>query len=286
MAGLTWPMWLVKLGYLVDNPWSMGLDRARKAGLILAEALCNNVQNNRPVTLVGFSLGAKAIFHCLVELAERGKYGLVEDVYLFGAPIMIPRVLPPAQQTQPVHSDATSSGTSSFKTGGTTPSFNYTSPKHLASLDEWRKAISVVGGTLTNSFTRVDWILGYLFRGSVAGMWEVAGMTPIVLDEEETPDVEVLHADDYEPSDDPLDVGDGVAYKTLSEEDRERKLREQPRTVRNVDVTELVPGHLYYRDAMPTLIKRVCGFACWTESVEVIEEIVVGDWMNEVDGMI
>lgn len=48
------------------------MDRARKAGLILADALCNNVQGDRPVTLVGFSLGAKTIYHCLVELASRG----------------------------------------------------------------------------------------------------------------------------------------------------------------------------------------------------------------------
>ena len=39
MAGLSWPLALSKLGYLVDNPWSNGLDRAQKAGLILADTL-------------------------------------------------------------------------------------------------------------------------------------------------------------------------------------------------------------------------------------------------------
>lgn len=86
-------MWLVKLGYLVDNPWSLGLDRAVKAGELLADALCSNVQNGRPVTLIGYSLGARAIFYCLVELARRGQFGVVENVYLFGAPVLMPHVI-------------------------------------------------------------------------------------------------------------------------------------------------------------------------------------------------
>ncbi|RKP14290.1 hypothetical protein BJ684DRAFT_4159, partial [Piptocephalis cylindrospora] len=87
MAGLMWPLALSKLGYLVDNPWSVGLDRARKAGLILADTLLQHMQGHRPVTLVGYSLGARVIFYCLVELARVHAYGIVEDVYFAGAPV-------------------------------------------------------------------------------------------------------------------------------------------------------------------------------------------------------
>lgn len=45
-------------------------------------------QENRPVTLIGYSLGARVIFHCLLELAARGAYGIVEDAYLLGCPVM------------------------------------------------------------------------------------------------------------------------------------------------------------------------------------------------------
>lgn len=59
------------------------------AGIELATVLQKRVQGCRPVTLVGFSLGAKAIFKCLEELADSKvpAYGIVEEVYLFGAPV-------------------------------------------------------------------------------------------------------------------------------------------------------------------------------------------------------
>ncbi|CAO3594396.1 unnamed protein product [Absidia cylindrospora] len=92
LAGLAWPLALTKLGYLVDNPWANGLDRARSAGLILADTLMNRNLGSRPVTLVGYSLGARVIFYCLVELARMNAYGLVENVALFGAPVSASKV--------------------------------------------------------------------------------------------------------------------------------------------------------------------------------------------------
>ncbi|ORY91963.1 hypothetical protein BCR43DRAFT_497558 [Syncephalastrum racemosum] len=87
LAGLAWPLALTKLGYLVDNPWNNGLDRAKLAGLILADSLMNRNLGARPVTLVGYSLGARVIFYCLLELARVNAFGLVENVALFGTPV-------------------------------------------------------------------------------------------------------------------------------------------------------------------------------------------------------
>jgi Protein of unknown function (DUF726) len=88
MAGLTLPIVLSKLSYLIDNPWSVSQDRADAAGLILADSLVDRNLGVRPITLVGFSLGARVIFSCLRELANKGAYGLVHNVYLFGSPII------------------------------------------------------------------------------------------------------------------------------------------------------------------------------------------------------
>ncbi|KAJ3274251.1 hypothetical protein HDV01_003324 [Terramyces sp. JEL0728] len=86
MSALTGPMWLIKLTYLVDNPWGNALTKAEKAGRLLADTLIGQVQNNRPVTLVGFSLGARLIYFCLLELAKKEAFGIIENVYLFGTP--------------------------------------------------------------------------------------------------------------------------------------------------------------------------------------------------------
>ncbi|EPS27875.1 hypothetical protein PDE_02819 [Penicillium oxalicum 114-2] len=88
MASIQLPLVLTKLAYLIDNPWNVSLARANAAGLVLADSLQDRNLGNRPVTLLGFSLGARVIFSCLKELAAKGAHGLVQNVYLFGSPVV------------------------------------------------------------------------------------------------------------------------------------------------------------------------------------------------------
>jgi hypothetical protein len=88
MAALQLPVVLTKLAYLIDNPWTVSLDRANAAGLILADSLMARNLGTRPITMVGYSLGSRVIFSCLRELAKQGAYGIVQNVYLFGSPIV------------------------------------------------------------------------------------------------------------------------------------------------------------------------------------------------------
>ncbi|KAJ5746481.1 hypothetical protein N7520_011663 [Penicillium odoratum] len=88
MASLQLPLVLTKLAYLIDNPWSVSLARAHYAGLIMADSLQDRNLGNRPITLLGFSLGARVIFSCLKELSDKGAHGLIQNVYLFGSPIV------------------------------------------------------------------------------------------------------------------------------------------------------------------------------------------------------
>jgi hypothetical protein len=168
MAALQLPVVLTKLAYLIDNPWTVSLDRANAAGLILADSLIDRNLGARPITFVGYSLGSRVIFSCLRELSKKGAYGLVQNVYLFGSPI-------------------------------------------VAKKDEYLRARSVVAGRFVNGYAKNDWILGYLFRLTSGGISRVAGLAPV----EEIPGLE------------------------------------------NVDVTELVPGHMAYRTAMPRLLREV-----------------------------
>jgi hypothetical protein len=71
----------------IDNPFSLARNRSEKAGKVLADALINKVQGERPVTLIGYSLGARVIYSCLRSLAARQKFGLIENVIFVGAPI-------------------------------------------------------------------------------------------------------------------------------------------------------------------------------------------------------
>ncbi|KAH8716759.1 hypothetical protein GQ44DRAFT_688806 [Phaeosphaeriaceae sp. PMI808] len=87
-AGL-WPLGLIKVASVLDNPFSVALARADKAGKVLAHALIDGVQGKRPVNLIGYSVGARVIYACLIELAEQHAFGLVESVVLMGTPAPI-----------------------------------------------------------------------------------------------------------------------------------------------------------------------------------------------------
>lgn len=87
MSGMMYPMALTKVARVVDNPFSLAQTRADKAGQVLADALINHVQGERPVTLIAYSLGARVIYSCLMSLAKRKAFGLVESAVLMGAPI-------------------------------------------------------------------------------------------------------------------------------------------------------------------------------------------------------
>lgn len=81
-----WPIALLKVSKIVDNPFSVAKARADKAGLVLADAIINKAQGERPVTLIGYSLGARVIYSCLMSLAERKAFGLIESAVLIGTP--------------------------------------------------------------------------------------------------------------------------------------------------------------------------------------------------------
>ncbi|XP_028663173.1 transmembrane and coiled-coil domain-containing protein 4 [Erpetoichthys calabaricus] len=88
MTALAWPASLLAVASVIDNPWSVCLHRSVEVGKQLAQVLRSRQQGKRPVTLVGFSLGARVIYFCLQELSqEKDCQGIIEDVVLLGAPV-------------------------------------------------------------------------------------------------------------------------------------------------------------------------------------------------------
>jgi pimeloyl-ACP methyl ester carboxylesterase len=71
----------------IDNPFAVARNRSEKAGEVLADALINKAQGERPVSLIGYSLGSRVIYSCLRSLADRRAFGLIENVVLIGSPV-------------------------------------------------------------------------------------------------------------------------------------------------------------------------------------------------------
>jgi hypothetical protein len=113
---------------------------ATKTGRVLGTLLAQRVFGNRPITLVGYSLGSLVIFEALQHLASllpsgAQVSGLIQDVYLFGAPV---------------------------------------------STDEstWAAARRIVSGRLVNGYSTEDYILAVLARVSDMS-WGVAGLQAV-----------------------------------------------------------------------------------------------------------
>lgn len=122
-----------------DNPWTTARSLASKAGKVLGKLLAQRVLGNRPITLVGYSLGSLVIFEALQYLASlppAQTYHLIEDVFLFGAPVATDEA-------------------------------------------QWAAARRVVAGRLVNGYGANDYVLAILSRVSnvswtVAGMGPVS----------------------------------------------------------------------------------------------------------------
>ncbi|KAL2160252.1 hypothetical protein VTH06DRAFT_1425 [Thermothelomyces fergusii] len=81
-----WPEGLLRMSKIIDNNWNNGMVRADKLGAALADVIMSKAQGERGVSLIGYSLGARAIYACLMCLAEKRAFGLVENAVLIGTP--------------------------------------------------------------------------------------------------------------------------------------------------------------------------------------------------------
>jgi hypothetical protein len=147
-SALTWPMTLVKVANLIDNPWRQCISLADKASLVLADVLLEKPFGARPVTLVAFGIGARLVLNACLELEKRGGFGLVENVIVMGAPF----------------------------------------PGHVKDSTDWKRIRSLVSGRLVNCYSTSDHLLAFVHRGiTIAGnpvtlKDAVAGLGEIQLD--------------------------------------------------------------------------------------------------------
>lgn len=89
VAAVALPMTLMSAANLIDTWWAVCLDRAEKAGKLLAHVLMSGAHGDRPVTLIGYSMGARLVYHCLLELCRFNCKGIVEHAVMLGCTVTI-----------------------------------------------------------------------------------------------------------------------------------------------------------------------------------------------------
>ncbi|KRZ77247.1 CDK5 regulatory subunit-associated protein 1 [Trichinella papuae] len=88
MSAVVWPVSLLGVASVIDNPWNVCIRRSQEAGEQLSQILLSRQHGHRPVTLLGFSLGARVIYHCLLFMEKSGNFaGIVQNAILLGTPV-------------------------------------------------------------------------------------------------------------------------------------------------------------------------------------------------------
>uniref|UniRef100_A0AC34RGP2 Transmembrane and coiled-coil domain-containing protein 4 n=1 Tax=Panagrolaimus sp. JU765 TaxID=591449 RepID=A0AC34RGP2_9BILA len=158
VSAIAWPVALLSASSVLDNPWNVCISRATEVGEHLADILLARQHGKRPITLIGFSLGARVIYHCLLAMSRRPDcVGIIEDVVLLGAPVSAS----PKQWRQMC-----------TVVGGRVIN-GYCNTDWLL-----RQMCTVVGGRVINGYCNTDWLLRFLYR-TMNVQFTIAGTGPV-----------------------------------------------------------------------------------------------------------
>ena len=162
VAAVAVPTILVKLTDLIDGSWTIAIERSDEAGRELARSLLFSRAGHRPVTLVGYSMGARAIYSCLKELAKyQEKWETMREE---------------AANEAATKSKRGSKGGRSRKKKSDEELVNMREPASIVedvilmglpnhlSLKSWNACRQVVSGRLVNCFSKKDMILTLMFQ--------------------------------------------------------------------------------------------------------------------------
>jgi len=160
ISAVIWPSYLLNLANMIDGDWTIAVERADEAGVVLATTLLYSRAGRRPVTLVGYSFGARIIYSCLKELAryqEEWEYyqELLEEsgssvdgsIHEHGRLAKYKQKMKGMREPASIVEDAILLGL----------------PNHL-SLSSWRACRQLVAGRLVNCYSNKDLILSLMFQ--------------------------------------------------------------------------------------------------------------------------
>jgi Protein of unknown function (DUF726) len=174
LYAVAWPAALVNAANMIDGTWTLAVERSDAAGKELARSLLFSRAGNRPVTLVGYSFGARVIYSCLKELASyQEKWKAYQESKASGFEKKF-RVsyrkdseengpfFESMREPASIVEDAIIMGM----------------PNHL-SLVSWRACRNVVAGRLVNCYSQKDLILSLMFQYKRLGLKPVCGTCPV-----------------------------------------------------------------------------------------------------------
>ena len=68
ISAVSLPIALVNVANMIDGAWTLAVERSEEAGVEFADIFVSRGAGRRPIMLVGFSMGAWAVYACLKRL--------------------------------------------------------------------------------------------------------------------------------------------------------------------------------------------------------------------------
>ncbi|CAM9249144.1 unnamed protein product, partial [Phaeothamnion confervicola] len=179
-APLLIPLAAVAAVGAIDSDWPVACNRADLAGRVLADALLTKAHGGRPVTLVGYSFGARVIFAALLEMARR--HALWQEEQDSTAAAAAATVMAAVDHKGAVAADETSfswpNDWGPACAAGIVENAVLLGAPVGCDAAEWTAVAAMVAGRVVNGFSSQDWLLRYLHRARDMGA-AVAGATAV-----------------------------------------------------------------------------------------------------------
>lgn len=163
-----WPVAVLNGAHFLDSAFDVACVRAKRGGKLLAHMLMHRTHGDRPVTLLGVSLGARLAFHCCLELHKHGARALL----LRSAPpcslIANMRLLTDGERSRRAlthaHGHVEAMPDLYRITGGIVEHLVLLGAPASRDRRTLEMARSVVAGRCINAYSTADWLLSLSFR--------------------------------------------------------------------------------------------------------------------------
>jgi Protein of unknown function (DUF726) len=150
----------------IDETWTLVMDRADEAGQELARSLLVNNGGHRPVTLVGYSFGARIIYRCLQELARYQQKWEDYQIEKHAREAAAGQVKCDSKGKKVANKDVCKVGDLEFdrEPASIVEDAILMGMPHYLNLRTWKACREVVAGRLVNVYSRKDRVLAYVFK--------------------------------------------------------------------------------------------------------------------------
>ena len=176
VAAVILPVVITSFVSMLDDYWTMAVEAADEAGELLAEALMSDTHGNRPVVLIGYSVGGRVVASCLSTLA---KIATGQDGDTNGEDETIANTNGLAQKIEKSTKLSNHERKRRLRAATIVRDAVIIGAPLDTNAKKWARRRSVVLGRLLNVYNSDDWVLALIYRYKSWSVVPLAGLQKV-----------------------------------------------------------------------------------------------------------